>query len=330
MRSSRAGPPNAVPAPHVNSPRRAPAAAAAARVPTPLTDRESDAYSRGDSPGPRLQQPVGPPSRSESPAHAVAATRTTASTPNRARAPSPSNGHTPRQGRDRRPSASSSHLPPLNFSRESAEQAYDAYDAYDAIVEPVPAAQDFTPRSAARPHLNTTSSNFSGVSPQSSSQDLGPRPAPRPHLDATSSGLSGLSAQSSYNPLPTSLKAPSSTNGRQPSPAPSTRSAKHSARGNTPTPSDTQLTRRDHNVRVSFFDPSNQAALDRLIAGEPGAENAGEGEEESAQATMTSVEEMLEGYEWASDNVIGQKTPRSAADLIEARLLDELMALDKV
>ncbi|KZP31167.1 hypothetical protein FIBSPDRAFT_724739 [Athelia psychrophila] len=282
-----------------------------------------------DSPGPRLQQPVGPPSRSESPAHVVAATRTIASTPNRARAPSPSNGHTPRQGRDRRPSASSSHLPPLNFSRESAEQAYDAYDAYDAIVEPVPAAQDFTPRSAARPHLNTTSSNFSGVSPQSSSQDLGPRPAPRPHLDATSSGLSGLSAQSSYNPLPTSLKAPSSTNGRQPSPAPSTRSAKHSARGNTPTPSDTQLTRRDHNVRVSFFDPSNQAALDRLIAGEPGAENAGEGEEESAQATMTSVEEMLEGYEWASDNVIGQKTPRSAADLIEARLLDELMALDK-
>jgi hypothetical protein len=45
---------------------------------------------------------------------------------------------------------------------------------------------------------------------------------------------------------------------------------------------------------------------------------------------MTSVEEMLEGYEWASDDVIGRKTVRGTADLIEARLLDELMALEKV
>jgi len=39
---------------------------------------------------------------------------------------------------------------------------------------------------------------------------------------------------------------------------------------------------------------------------------------------------MLEGYEWASDDVIGRKTARGTADLIEARLLDELMALEKV
>lgn len=81
---------------------------------------------------------------------------------------------------------------------------------------------------------------------------------------------------------------------------------------------------------MSFFDPTNQAALDRLIASENGAEDGGEGEEETAQATMTSVEEMLEGYEWASDDVIGRKTVRGTADLIEARLLDELMALEKV
>ena len=67
-----------------------------------------------------------------------------------------------------------------------------------------------------------------------------------------------------------------------------------------------------------------------MIAGEPDAENGGDGEEETAQATMTSVEEMLEGYEWASDDVIGRKTARGTADLIEARLLDELMALEKV
>lgn len=54
------------------------------------------------------------------------------------------------------------------------------------------------------------------------------------------------------------------------------------------------------------------------------------GEEESTQATMASVEEMLEGYEWASDDIIGRKRTRGAVDQIEARLLDELMALERV
>lgn len=84
--------------------------------------------------------------------------------------------------------------------------------------------------------------------------------------------------------------------------------------------------RATHTSRVSFFDPGNQALLDRLIMG---GQIDVEGEEESAQATMTSVEEMLEGYEWASDNIIGQKVLKGTADLIEARLLDELMALEK-
>lgn len=83
---------------------------------------------------------------------------------------------------------------------------------------------------------------------------------------------------------------------------------------------------RDPNARISFFDPANQAAIDRLIAGG----NDLEGDEENAQATMANVEEMLEGYEWASDDVIGRKSVRGTADLIEARLLDELMALEKV
>lgn len=56
---------------------------------------------------------------------------------------------------------------------------------------------------------------------------------------------------------------------------------------------------------------------------------ANDGEEESTQATMASVEEMLEGYEWASDDIIGRKRTRGAVDQIEARLLDELMALEK-
>lgn len=101
--------------------------------------------------------------------------------------------------------------------------------------------------------------------------------------------------------------------------------------------------RKDPNARLSYFDPTNQQTLDRLIAagGTRGASldggMDGEGmdgeagdEVESAQDTLASVEEMIEGYEWASDDVIGRKMARGAADMIEARLLDELMALDKV
>jgi hypothetical protein len=94
--------------------------------------------------------------------------------------------------------------------------------------------------------------------------------------------------------------------------------------------SDHPHSRRDLNARVSFFDPVNQAALERLLSGSSGAQNEAEGEEESVQATMADVEEMLEGYEWASEDVVVRKSSRGAADLIEARLLDELMALEKV
>lgn len=66
------------------------------------------------------------------------------------------------------------------------------------------------------------------------------------------------------------------------------------------------------------------------MAGDWGSEEDAEGAEETADATMISVEEMLEGYEWASDDVFGRKSVKGAADLVEARLLDELMALDKV
>ncbi|KAF8917639.1 exocyst complex component Sec3-domain-containing protein [Mucidula mucida] len=84
--------------------------------------------------------------------------------------------------------------------------------------------------------------------------------------------------------------------------------------------------RREQNARISYFDPANQAMIDRLIGG---ANDAEAGEEENTQATMANVEEMIEGYEWASEDVFGRKTARGAAELIEARLLDELMALEK-
>lgn len=96
----------------------------------------------------------------------------------------------------------------------------------------------------------------------------------------------------------------------------------------------------DPNARVSYFDPTNQQSLSRLIVNDtPGdADDAVNdqvesdiGDEiESAQDILANVEEMIEGYEWASDDIMGRKMARGAADLIEARLLDELMALEKV
>ncbi|THG99273.1 hypothetical protein EW026_g3047 [Hermanssonia centrifuga] len=59
-----------------------------------------------------------------------------------------------------------------------------------------------------------------------------------------------------------------------------------------------------------------------------GEGEGGEVGEETAQAMLTSVEEMLEGYEWASGDLLGG-AGGSTTDQIEARLLDELMALEK-
>ena len=98
---------------------------------------------------------------------------------------------------------------------------------------------------------------------------------------------------------------------------------------NTSEQSEANVSRRDQNARISYFDPSNQALLDRLILGADTQTDI-DGEEENAQATLANVEEMIEGYEWASDDVIGRKMTKGAVDLIEARLLDELMALEKV
>ncbi|KAG6889916.1 hypothetical protein C0992_003620 [Termitomyces sp. T32_za158] len=97
---------------------------------------------------------------------------------------------------------------------------------------------------------------------------------------------------------------------------------------NISTTSETVL-RRDQNARISFYDPANQVALDQLISEGAGINVENEGEDENTSATMANVEDMIEGYEWASDDVLMRKSSRGAADLIEARLLDELMALEK-
>lgn len=148
---------------------------------------------------------------------------------------------------------------------------------------------------------------------------------------ASSSFSSSLGVPSPVSAYPNSPETPRP---RNLSPSPSVRSRKYSA-GTSEAPSTAQP-RREPNARVSFFDPANQATLDRLLSGDVTLQDEkedGEGEgtevgEETAQAMLNSVEEMLEGYEWASGDLLGGG--RGTTDQLEARLLDELMALEKV
>lgn len=104
-------------------------------------------------------------------------------------------------------------------------------------------------------------------------------------------------------------------------------------------------TSHSRNARISFFDPPNQALLDRLLATDSAIVASssvvgGDNEEESVRATLTNVEEMLDGFEWATEDIFGKGSRglglgaglagKGSAEQIEARLLDELMALEKV
>ncbi|KAA1467891.1 exocyst complex component sec3 subunit [Dentipellis sp. KUC8613] len=200
------------------------------------------------------------------------------------------------------------------FSRSSRARANDPSPRASAASTQVPSINLPSP-SRMRPSIATTSSFRSSAE---SSQNLS---TSRPSLEVPSS-------VTSLTPTPTSPLSSSFTAKRSASPTPSHKSrGKSSTRGPSPAPQEPEKQRRDPNARVSFFDPANQAALDRLISGD-GVLHGGGIEEDASQATMTSVEEMLEGYEWASDDILGKKRT-GAVDQIEARLLDELMALDK-
>ena len=147
---------------------------------------------------------------------------------------------------------------------------------------------------------------------------------------ASQASLEVPSSVTSINQSPSAVFAPSDHH-HSPSPAPSSHpktTGKLQPHMPSVTSEQAQL-RRDQNARISFFDPANQSTLDRLIFRGFGTSDT-EGEEESTQDIMANVEEMLEGYEWASDDILGRMRSRGAVDQIAARLLDELMALEKV
>lgn len=161
------------------------------------------------------------------------------------------------------------------------------------------------------------------LSEMPNSTDLDSLSALRPSFDVPSSGPS-------MNLSSSAVLAPSEFR-RSPSPASSSHSKTKGKRQTriASVPLEQTQSRRDQNARISFFDPANQSALDRLIFRGSGMSET-EGEEESTQDIMANVEEMLEGYEWASDDILGRTRSRGAVDQIAARLLDELTALEKV
>ncbi|KAJ1301562.1 hypothetical protein OPQ81_008810 [Rhizoctonia solani] len=85
-----------------------------------------------------------------------------------------------------------------------------------------------------------------------------------------------------------------------------------------PSPTVVQPPRRDPNARISYFDPTNQAVLERLL--QQGADG------DAGESALANVEDMLDGFEW---QLKSGGAPGGAADQIEARLKDELMALEK-
>ncbi|KAI6047739.1 exocyst complex component Sec3-domain-containing protein [Pisolithus marmoratus] len=239
---------------------------------------------------------VNPPSRSASPADSlfsppshVTATQATASY----RSPSPTTAQQHQQPQTGLPSP----LRPRITRRPS--------NAAPPLSASATVASHPTSLVPARQQMNNPPSRLSQESVSNT----------KPSLDL-SQGHSPLSAYPLTAALPPSRIEPSSL-------------TQGATRVETSNPPEAPHARREHSSRVSFFDPANQAAISRLVAGDLGEEEDIENGQETSQATMLSVEEMLEGYDWASDDMFDRKSTRGAADLVEARLLDELTALEK-
>ncbi|KZT30718.1 hypothetical protein NEOLEDRAFT_1126325 [Neolentinus lepideus HHB14362 ss-1] len=220
-----------------------------------------------------------------------------------------------------------------NSMRSRSRRASNATRTSDSTATQVPSISLPTTQSSIRSQMSRPSTKSASESTQG--QTFLPSSS-RPSLDVPSSTSSSFRQPSPTSSYGGNVDVTASQLGSTPSPMRS----RQPSRG--PSPSESQQNgqyqqRRDHNARISFFDPANQAALDRLLsAGEtlPNTSSSGqegapvETEEETAQATMANVEEMLEGYEWASEDIMGRQRVRSAADQIEAKLSSELTALD--
>ncbi|KAM6498447.1 Exocyst complex component Sec3 domain containing protein [Amanita muscaria] len=164
-----------------------------------------------------------------------------------------------------------------------------------------------------------------GVRHRQSDTDLANVNVPSVSLHAVptqESGSKDITQQASL------LQSPAESRTASPSPSPSAGSRQQLTNAGANSQPNVPPSRRDPAARISFFDAANQAVVERLLAANTFLPSEIEGEDESTHGTMSNVEEMLEGYDWASDDVIGRKNVRGAVDLIQARLTDELIALE--
>ncbi|KAH9944208.1 exocyst complex component Sec3-domain-containing protein [Epithele typhae] len=269
-------------------------------VGTPGRARSSSRARRPRSPAESSDFTKAPPTAV--PERAATPSRTRPTTPSREPLPPPS-ALRPRHGRAPSNADTSSRT---SAATTSSIVPSIAYPSSVTSVQSEPQSQYVDSRMngyGSRPSLDAPSTSPASVA----------QPPPRSTYGASSEFVTSRSQAATPNP--TARPRPSETNGSTPLP---------------------RAPRRE-NTRVSFYDTTNQALLNRVLSGdtmlhEEGdaeGEGAGEVEEESAQATLESVEEMLEGYEWASDDILGRRALTGTAEQIEARLLDELMALDK-
>ncbi|KAH9982337.1 exocyst complex component Sec3-domain-containing protein [Lactifluus volemus] len=208
--------------------------------------------------------------------------------------------------------------PPSNYSSAPVPRTTSTTQRPSPISSRPPSPPD-TQASIAptTPDIPSTQLRSSRIPLAGASSDM------RSSIDTDSFSAARPSLDASSPPTPisrstTSVIRPSSDSRRTPSPASSSRSkakTKAQSRGPSLPPEQSQL-RRDQNARISFFDPANQSALDRLIFRGSGASDS-EGEEESTQDIMANVEEMLEGYEWASGDILGRTRRKGALVALE-------------
>lgn len=154
----------------------------------------------------------------------------------------------------------------------------------------------------------------------------------RPSLETTraaSPALSNSSTSRRRAPAPPSFNNRNSD--RAASPIPSTSCSRGIPRSRSPATlgSEPVNQRTEPAARPEGADSKNQPSTERLFSHESAAatDSMDEGD---LEATLANVEDILEGYEWTSGDTNARKSQKGAADQIEARLITELTALEKV
>ncbi|KZO92801.1 hypothetical protein CALVIDRAFT_567098 [Calocera viscosa TUFC12733] len=166
------------------------------------------------------------------------------------------------------------------------------------------------PRHPSRPSIDTSA--------RSTTPDIRRAPTPGDRRVATPSQPLGPPASISASTSQMTTPIPTAPGTRGPSPAPQAQ--------------EPPALRKETSVsRISVFDPANQASLERLLSMDVLEDGEGLLPKEDGEATLANVEELLDGYDWTlpptSSGMEGKKG--GAADMMEARLMDELLALEK-